>query len=123
MILGLSVHVAPQTEGPHVRPDFIDVFQTLRFFARFASHPPALRDFPAVKPDRVLLLVIDDHVVNTQVLVIVERSHHHLEFFVSRVWLPRPAQLLLSRFPLQRNAAESEWKAPIALRPWSRDTR
>jgi hypothetical protein len=53
-----------------VCPDAADVIQALLFAPAFACFSPAGRNGAPVKPDRMLLLVVDDDVIRTGVFII-----------------------------------------------------
>src|SRR5438093_6778623 len=62
--LYLLIHFFPEAQRPHVRPDFLDVGQALRLRAAFASIPPTQRILPVRRPDRVLLFMIHNDLIN-----------------------------------------------------------
>ena len=58
------VHLFPEAERAHVRPDLLDVGETLLLQALLARVLPASGQVPVSKPYRVLLLVIDNDFVD-----------------------------------------------------------
>src|SRR5262249_28944446 len=61
------LHLFTQTERAHVRPDFLDVRQTLFFRAAPAGILPTRRVFPINRPDGILLFVIDYYFVDLSI--------------------------------------------------------
>src|SRR5262245_9059310 len=71
---GGLLHLLAQTQWAHIRPDLINVREALRLRAFLADLTPPGRRFTVGEPDRVLFLVIDDHLVDSVVLVIFGHS-------------------------------------------------
>src|SRR5712671_1815621 len=64
-------HLFAQAERSHIGPDFLDVGQTFALGSLFAYFPPAQWRGPVSKPDRILFLVVDDHLINSLVLFFI----------------------------------------------------
>src|SRR5262245_60196107 len=78
-ILSHLLHFLPEAEGPHVSPDFLDVGQTHRFRPTLSYISPAERYFLIVWPDRVLLFMIHDYLINCCVFYIrIVQTHYYL---------------------------------------------
>ena len=60
-----------QAGRPHVGPHFIDIFEAFGLAALLAGRSPPLRDLLAARPDRILLLGVDDHQVDFSVFFFV----------------------------------------------------
>src|SRR2546421_10396833 len=65
------LHLLPQAQGAHVRPNFLDVGKALGLGAGLARVAPAEWVLAVGGPDRVLLLVVDDHLVDGRVFSLV----------------------------------------------------
>src|SRR6478672_7505056 len=65
------LHLLAQAEWAHVRPDLLDVGQARRLVAREARLAPAQRQFAILRPDRILLLVIDHDPIDRRILCLV----------------------------------------------------
>src|ERR1035437_3055829 len=61
-------HPATQRRRPHVGPGFVDICQTLVLISGEAVAAPAGRQLALGRPDRVLLLVVDDDDVHPGLL-------------------------------------------------------
>src|SRR5437588_5815090 len=66
-----ALHLLPQAQGAHVRPDLLDVREALGLRARLAGVAPAERVLAVGWPDGILLLVVDDHLVDGRVFSLV----------------------------------------------------
>src|ERR1041384_1667705 len=62
-VFAVAVQRAAQAERPHIGPHLLDVGQALLLPAHLAPAAPAERDLAVLGPDRVLLLVVDDHLI------------------------------------------------------------
>src|SRR5260370_42595661 len=63
-------HLLAQRQRPHVGPDFLDVGQALVLRAALADVVPAERVLAVRGPDRVLLFVVDDDLVDRVVFAL-----------------------------------------------------
>jgi hypothetical protein len=59
-----------QTTRPHVDPSLIDIFQAIALGAFLPDAIPALRQWPVLWPNRVLLLTVYDYKIDPIVLII-----------------------------------------------------
>src|SRR5215212_8361607 len=91
----LLFHLLAETERPHVGPDFLDVSQTFFLRAALAGVVPAKRILPVGGPDRVLLLMVDDHFVDGVVFSVV--THTYVSFVLNGVKKSSPNSLLTLR--------------------------
>src|SRR5580704_5773129 len=66
---GVALKALSKTQRTHVGPHFTDVGEALLFRATLADLLPAERHFLGIRPDRVLLFVIQDH-IEYRVLVV-----------------------------------------------------
>src|SRR5215475_142816 len=64
----LLFHLFPKTQRSHVGPDFFDIGQAVRLGTDFSHVLPTQRIFPFGRPDRVLLLVVHNNLINRIVL-------------------------------------------------------
>src|SRR5215210_1729164 len=78
------LHLLAKREGAHVSPDFLDVVQALLLRAALADVVPAQGVLTVGRPDRVLLFVIHDHLVDRGVFFFVP-THRSLSFLR---WFP-----------------------------------
>src|SRR5262249_1160480 len=60
----------PEAPRPHVGPHVCDVLQALGLRAGLADEAPPVRQLAIRKPERILILVIDDHGVHAAVFVV-----------------------------------------------------
>src|SRR5437879_1158603 len=65
-------HGPPQAQRTHVGPHALDMVETLLLEAGNADRVPAVWWRPFRRPDRVLLLIVDDHGVGCGVLIFIE---------------------------------------------------
>src|ERR1700680_286430 len=68
-------HLLAQRQRSHVGPDFLDVGQALVLLAALADVVPAERILAMRGPYRVLLFVVDDHLVDRVVFAIFPVAH------------------------------------------------
>src|SRR5258708_16578550 len=68
-------HLLAQRQRPHVGPDFLDVGQALVLRAALADVVPAERVLAVRGPDRVLLFVVDDDLVDRVVFALFPIAH------------------------------------------------
>src|SRR5437588_156751 len=64
-------HLLSEAQGPHVRPDLLDVGEALLLRPLLARVRPAERVLAVCGPDGILLLVVDDHLVDGRVFPLV----------------------------------------------------
>src|SRR5438105_15696104 len=65
------LHLLPQAQGAHVRPNFLDVGEALGLRACLPRVPPAERVLAVSRPDGVLLLVVHNNLVDGRVFSLV----------------------------------------------------
>src|SRR5262249_14775833 len=66
----LSTHSPAEAGRPHVGPDLFDVREAFGPGPAGAVGPPAGRKVPTVEPDRILLLVVDHHLIRPGVVIL-----------------------------------------------------
>src|SRR5689334_12939247 len=71
-------HLFSQAERPHVGPHFLDVREALCFWSNLPDIIPSQRIFLVIRPDGILLFVVDDHFINRRVLVLRILRNHKL---------------------------------------------
>src|SRR5947209_11371072 len=90
-------HLFAQAERSHIGPDFLDIGQAFALGSLFASFSPAQGRLPVSKPDRILFLVVDDHLIGPLVFFFiswhVRNSFLHHNQWTRRGLLQRPSVL------------------------------
>src|SRR5256885_3788737 len=82
-------HAPAQARRPHVGPDLLHVRQTLLARAGRPFVAPTGRVLPVGRPDRVLLLVVQDHLVRRRRLCVLGHLAPPLAVPSSRALAPR----------------------------------
>src|SRR5262249_17720550 len=60
----LLLHLFPEAQRPHIGPDFFDISQALFFGSRLAGIVPSQGIFFMRRPNRILLFVIKNYLIN-----------------------------------------------------------
>src|SRR5262245_41255447 len=64
-------HFLSQAKRSHVGPDFFNIGQTFRLVTGFSNFSPAQRILTIDWPDRILLFMIHDNLINSVVFFLV----------------------------------------------------
>src|ERR1051325_4500519 len=108
-------HLLPQTERPHIGPNFLDVCKALSFRSNLPGILPTRRILPVLRPNRILLLVIHDHFVDRFVFIFrMLQSHRHFllcHFLKKNHSLNRPP-LSQTRRVVSRRRSAADYSPP-----------
>lgn len=63
-------HRLAQAERTHIGPDLLDMFEALRFRARWAFRSPSIGDLSVDRPNGILLFVVDDNLIDGRVFFV-----------------------------------------------------
>src|SRR3989440_12360874 len=96
-------HLFAEAERSHIGPDFLDIGQAFALGSLFAYFSPAQRRLAVSKPDRVLFLVVDDHLIDPLVFFFIS-WHVRYSFFPQNSWTRRGVP---QRLPAQFTSPEN----------------
>src|SRR6266404_6131778 len=66
-----AFHLFSQAKGPHISPYLFDISEAFHFWTSLACIIPAQGIFTIRRPDGILFLVVDDHLVDSRVFSFV----------------------------------------------------
>lgn len=98
-------HLPSKAKGAYVRPDHGDESEAVGLQALLTDLVPAGRRLAVREPDRVLLLVVDDDLVDSVVLFIL--SHR----LIIPLQVPNDGSLTARNLPSRQKAAEEVSRA------------